>query len=102
MKNVVKVTEALIKAFPGHHVVSRCIEGNYNTESVFIDGKCVGLFYEDFLQKDFDNPEIEIKIKAPLKNVECFISNEWRNTHGIREAVERGLKEWEEGSRANN
>lgn len=101
MKNVVKVTEALIKAFPGHHVVSRCIEGNYSTESVFIDGKCVGLFYEDFLQKDFDNPEIEITIKAPLKNIKDFVDH--ANSYGIiRGAVEEGVKKWENESQRNS
>lgn len=101
MKNVVKVTEALIEAFPGHHVVSRCIEGNYSTESVFIDGKCVGLFYEDFLQKDFDNPEIEITIKAPLYNIKEFL--EEVECDGVfYHAVERGLKEWQEESQRNS
>lgn len=50
--------------------------------------------------KDFDNPEIEIKIKAPLKSIEDFIY-ECEGSGGVAvvmNAVERGLEEWWEKS----
>lgn len=56
MKNAEKIMTALKKAFPGHKVENSFIEENYNMESIFVDEKCIGLFYEDFFQKDFDNP----------------------------------------------
>lgn len=44
--------------------------------------------------KNGDNPEIEITIKAPLKNIKDFADH--ANSYGIiRGAVERGLIEWE-------
>lgn len=101
MKNVIKLMAALKQAFPAHKVDNRVIDDNFNMECIFIDDKCVGHFYEDFLQEDFDNPEIEIKIKAPLKNIEWFIKD--ASSYGIiRGAVERGFEEWREGSQQNN
>lgn len=101
MKNAEKILTAMEKAFTGHkiEILFNFIEKKY---SIYLDEQYVGNFEEWFLKQDFDNPEIEIKIKAPLKNIEKFIANNYINNYGVREAVERGLKEWEEGSRANN
>lgn len=101
MKNSIKVMAALKRALPGHKVENSFIEENYNMESIFVDGKCIGLFYEDFFQKDYDNPEIEITIKAPLNNIKWFVKD--GSSFGIiRGAVERGLMEWEEESQRNS
>lgn len=101
MKNEIKVMEALADAFPGHHVVSRIIKDNYNKQSIFFDDWCVGYFDKDFFNKDLDNPEIEITLKAPLKNIKDFVDH--ANSYGIiRGAVERGLSIWENESQANN
>lgn len=99
MKNAIKILSALKREFPGHRVESIF---NYDkTYCIFIDGKCVGTFEEHFFEKDFDNPEIEIKVKAPLYNIKEFL--EEVECDGIfYNAVERGLKEWEEGSPENN
>lgn len=102
MKNELKVMEALTDAFPGHHVVSRIIKGNYNKQSIFIDGWCVGYFDEDFFKADIDNPEIEIKVKAPLNSIEAFLTDVEECDGRFYQAVERGLSEWREGSHPNN
>lgn len=101
MKNATKVMTALREAFPGHRVENKVIEANYNLESIFIDGVCVGHFFEDFFKKDLDNPEIEITITAPLNNIKNFVN--FADDYGvIRGAIERGLQEWEEESQQNS
>ena len=79
MKNVEKIMTAMEKAFSGHKVEISC---NFNSKirCVFIDDVYIGAFEEGFCNKDFDNPEIEIKVKA----------------------VERGFKEWQNESHPNN
>lgn len=101
MKNAIKVMAALKQALPGHRVENFLIDDNYDMQSIFVDGKCVGHFYADFFQHDFDNPEIEIKVKAPLYNIKDFL--EEVECDGVfYHAVERGLKEWQEESHPNN
>ena len=100
MKNADKIINALRMAFPGH-----AVEYQYkpiaNVNSIFIDRVYIGNFDHDFFEKDFDNPEIEIKIKAPLYNIKDFLE-EGEGDGVFYHAVERGLKEWEEGSARNN
>lgn len=101
MKNAIKVMAALKQALPGHRVENFLIDDNYDMQSIFVDGKCVGHFYADFFQHDFDNPEIAITVKAPLKNIKDFVDH--ANSYGIiRGAVERGLQEWQEESHPNS
>ena len=100
MKNSEKIINALRKAFPGH-----AVEYQYkpiaNVNSIFIDRVYIGNFDHDFFEQDFDNPEIEIKVKAPLYNIKDFL--EEVECDGVfYHAVERGFKEWEEGSARNN
>lgn len=91
---------AMKKAFSGHKIE---ISYNFNAKiyCVFIDDNYVGNFEDRFCEKDFDNPEIEIKVKAPLYNIKDFL--EEVECDGVfYHAVERGLKEWQEESQANN
>lgn len=93
MNNIDKIMKALKQAFPGHRV-ENVFYVERNEEAIFFDGTLIGRFVEEFCEHDFD--EIEIKIKAPLKNIKDFVDH--ANSYGIiRGAVERGLKEWEEG-----
>ena len=109
MKNAIKIMAALKQAFPGHNVE---ISHNFNAKiyCVFIDENYVGNFEERFIEQDFDNSEIEIKVKASLKNFIDFIDNTYKNekifdvvesrvSEGIiRHAIEKGLREWCEES----
>lgn len=100
MKNADKIIDALRKAFPGH-----AVEYQYkpiaNVNSIFIDRVYIGNFDHDFFEQDFDNPKIEIKVKAPLYNIKDFL--EEVECDGVfYHAVERGFKEWEEESARNN
>lgn len=100
MKNADKIFKALRSAFPGHKVE---ISKNFNAkiDCIFIDDLYIGNFEERFSEMDFDNPEIEIKIKAPLYNIRDFL--EEVECDGVfYHAVERGLEEWEKGSQQNN
>lgn len=100
MKNVEKILTAMEKVFSGHKVE---ISTNYNARigCVFIDDVYVGAFEDGFLNKDFDNPEIEIKVKAPLYKIKDFL--EEVECDGVfYHAVERGFKEWEEGLQQNS
>lgn len=100
MNNEIKILSALKQALPGHNV--ECVlDACTNCKLVYVDNELVGFFEGYFFTKDFDNPEIEIKIKAPLKSIEKFIQNGGFTTQ-IRLGVERGLKEWREESRRNN
>lgn len=101
MKNSIKIMAALKQMFPGH-VVEYQYKQAHNVYSIFLD-RCehIATFDSYFFEADFDNPEIEIKIKAPLKNIEWFVKD--ASSFGIiRGAVERGLEEWREGSQQNN
>lgn len=103
MKNAEKIINALREVFPGHAVEYQ-YKAYQNVYSVFLDRDTyIGSFNPDFFDKD-DNPEIEMTIKAPLKDIEKFIADNYINYYNecVREAVERGLKEWQEGSQASN
>ena len=93
MRNREIILNALKQSFP-NKPIRLFYESSKRACDLYIDKTFAGSFDMNFLEDDFDKAEIEIKIKAPLKNVECFISNEWRNTYGIREAVEKGLDEY--------
>lgn len=100
MKNADKIFNALRAAFPGHKVE---ISENFNAKigCIFIDDLYIGNFEDHFLCDDLDNPEIEIKIKAPLYNIRDFL--EEVECDGVfYHAVERGLKEWEKESQQNS
>lgn len=96
MKNAIKIMSALKQAFPGH-VVEYQYKESANVYSIFLDRSVyLGSFEREVFEADFDNPEIEIKIKAPLKNIEWFVKD--ASSFGIiRGAVEKGLNEWREG-----
>ena len=100
MKNIEKVLDALVKAFPGHRldILFNFNEKKYN---IYLDERYVGNFEEWFLRQDFDQQEIEIKIKAPRYKIKDFLED--AECEGVfYRAVERGFKEWEEGSQQNN
>lgn len=103
MKNAEKIINALRKAFPGH-----AVEYQYkpiaNVNSIFIDRVYIGNFDHDFFEQDFDNPEIEIKIKAPLNSVKEFLE-ECEGSGGVGDvirAVEWGYNKWREESQQNS
>lgn len=100
MKNGDKIINALRRAFPGH-----AVEYQYkpiaNVNSIFIDRVYIGNFDHGFFVQDFDNPEIEIKVKAPLNSIKDFIE-EGECLGDVMKAVERGFKEWQEGSQQNS
>lgn len=100
MKNSNKIINALKQLYPQSHITVVTDNPMYE-ERIFLDGNMIARFSSFFWDKDFDNPEIEIKITAPLKNIKDFAGH--ANSYGIiRGAVERGLKEWEEESQANS
>lgn len=103
MKNAEKIMSALMKEFSGHKVE---LSYNFNAKiyCVFVDDNYVGNFEDRFCEKDFDNPEIEIKIKARVNDIKDFLY-ECEGSGGVAvvmKEVERGLKKWEEGSQRNN
>lgn len=101
MKNADKIIKALRETFPGHRVETYYNNVNAKILCVFVDDNYVGNFEDRFSEMDFDNPEIEIKIKAPIYNIRDFL--EEVECDGVfYRAVERGLKEWEKGSQQNS
>ena len=100
MKNGDKVINFLIDAFPGHRIETTFFPVDCS-EVVYFDGMNIGSINKKFFEKDFDNPEIEIKVKAPLYKIKDFLE-EVECDGDFYHAVERGLKEWEEGLPANN
>lgn len=100
MKNEMKVLDALQNAFVGKE-----IESVYNKITqmydIYMNNEFIGAFRDDFFKHDFENPEIEIKIKAPLKTIHDFV-NRAVGYGIIRGAVERGLSEWENESHPNS
>lgn len=100
MKNEMKVLDALQKEFIGKEMASvyNPITQMYD---IYMNNEFIGAFRDDFFKHDFENPEIEIKIKAPLKSFENFIKNGGYTSY-MRLAVEGGLKEWEKESQENN
>lgn len=100
MKNIEKVMDALVKAFPGHRLD---ILFNFNEKkySVYIDERYVGNFEEWFLRTDLDKQEIEIKVKAPLYKIKDFLE-EVECDVDFYHAIERGFKEWEKESQRNS
>lgn len=100
MKNVAKVMKALENAYKGHRIEMLYV-AEQNRDKIFVDGTLVGYFDDEFFNADFDNPKIEIKIKAPLYTIKDFL--EEVECDGVfYRAVERGLKEWEEESQRNS
>ena len=100
MKNGNKIINFLIDAFPGHRIETTFYPVDCS-EVVYFDGMNIGSINKKFFEKDFDNPEIEIKVKAPIKSIKEFIDFA-SNYETIRVALERGLKEWDEGSQQNS
>lgn len=100
MKNAEKIMPALKEAFSGHRVEMLYV-ANGCFYRIFVDNNYIGDFFGEFFERDIDNPEIEIKIKAPLVSIKDF-TNCIGGYEIIRAAVKRGLREWEEGSLANN
>lgn len=98
MKNAEKIMTALKKAFSGHRV-EIIYKEDLGRNCVCVDNYCVGYFEKEFFDDDYD--EIELTIKAPLVSIKDF-TNCLGGYEIIRAAVKRGLREWEEGSRANN
>lgn len=97
MRNGDKIRDALQQAFPGSIIT--VIEDLPRAEDrVFVNGQMVARFDLFFWGED-DN--IEIKVKAPLKDIKDF-TNRAVGYEIVREAVERGLSEWEKESRENN
>jgi len=114
MKNADKIINALKQAYPQSHITVVTDNPMYE-ERVFLDGNLIARFCSFFWDKDFDPPEeIEIKVKAPLKDFINFIDYTYQNetisdvvkngiSEGIiRRAIEKGVREWREGSQANN
>lgn len=105
MKNSDKILAALHDIYPGADIT--VVENlPAATETVYVDGRFIGDFCLFFWDEDVYKPDIEIKVKASLKNFTDFIDYAYKNggvsTGIIRNAIERGLREWDEGSRANN
>lgn len=106
MKNSDKILAALHNIYPGADVT--VVENlPAATETVYIDGRFIGDFCLFFWDEDVYKPEIEIKVKATFKNFTDFIDNTYKNEGGvstgiIRNAIERGLREWGEGSQPNS
>lgn len=101
MKNADKILNALKQAYPQAHFTVVTDNPMYE-ERVFLDGNLIARFSSFFWDKDFDKPDIEIKIKAPLDSIEDFLIDAEECDGGFYQAVERGLKEWREGSHQNN
>lgn len=100
MKNSEKIMEALKQAYPGA-TIKTIADMPWAAERIYIDDRYVGKFDLSFWDTEVYRPTIEIKVKAPLYNIKDFL--EEVECNGIfYHAVERGLKEWEEGSQANN
>jgi hypothetical protein len=97
MKNAIKVMAVLKQAFPGHSVES-IYKDEKNMDDLYIDGHYAGAFDHDFFMADLDNPEIEIKVKAPIKSIENYVDH---SCGIICMAIERGLAEWREESQQN-
>lgn len=100
MKNADKIINALRLAFPGHAVEYQ-YKPTAKVNSIFIDRVYIGSFEDGFFEEDFDNPEIEIKVKAPIKSIKEFIDFA-SNYETIRGALERGFAKWENESHPNN
>lgn len=99
MRNGDKIRDALEQAFPDSLIT--VIEDLPRAEDrVFVNGQMVARF-DMFFWKQDENPEIEIKIKAPLNSIKDFIE-ECEVFGDVMRAVERGYEEWEKGSQANN
>lgn len=103
MKNAIKIMAALKQAFPGHEITSQHMNVS-KMENLYFDGTYIGRFDSEFLNQDADNPEIEIKIKAPLKYFTDYLDNTYKNEKLsepeciIRNAIGKGVRKWAEGS----
>lgn len=103
MKNADKILYALREAFPGHAVEYQ-YKAEANVYSIFLDRIYIGQFNHDFFIRDDDNPEIEIKIKATVRDLSDFL---WQcegsgGVAVVMKEVERGLDEWQKESRRNS
>lgn len=103
MKNVEKILTAMEKAFTGHKIE---ISYNFNAKiyCVFVDDDYVGNFEDRFCEQDFDNPDIELKVKAPLNSIKEFLE-ECEGSGGVGDvirAVEWGYNKWREESQQNS
>lgn len=101
MKNAIKVKTALKNAFPGHRVeVIYRSEGNRSV--LYIDDYYVGCFEQEFFDADYDNAEIELKVKVSLEDIKDYLSDPDRFAYRVFDGLERGFTEWENELHPNN
>lgn len=103
MRNGDKIREAMQRAYPDA-LINVYNDSSAEEVKIYFNGQMIARFKSVFWDEDFDNPEIEIKVKAPLKSIKDFLE-ECEGCWGVADvmqAVERGLKEWEEGLQQNS
>ena len=107
MKNAEKVMTALEEAYKGHRIEMLYV-AEQNRDKIYVDGTLVGYFDDDFFNADFDNAEIEIKVKAPLKYFTDYLDITYDNEniskteYIIRNAIGKGVRKWVDESHPNN
>ena len=95
MKNKVKILKALEQTYPFVDISFISDPHNDDNINIYIDGLFAASFKKYFWETDFDENEIEIKIKASKEKLNDFASTETLYTGYMRKIIERGLKEWE-------
>ena len=107
MKNAEKVMKALEEAYNGHRIEMLYV-AEQNRDKIYVDGTLVGYFDDDFFNADFDNREIEIKVKAPLKYFMEYLDitydkeNLSKTEYFIRNAIGKGVRKWLDESQPNS
>lgn len=100
MRNGDKIRDALQRAYPDALIN---VYNDFSAEEVkiYFNGTMIARFKSIFWDEDFDNPKIEIKVKAPIKSIKEFIDFA-SNYETIRGALERGFTKWENESHPNS
>lgn len=107
MKNGDKIINAITDAFPGHRIETIFYPVDCS-EVVYFDGINIGSINKKFFENDFDNPEIEITVKAPLKQFTDYLDITYDNEnlskteYFIRNAIGKGVRKWVDESQQNN